>query len=61
MENNNQKFTKADFTFQKSQTAETFFFQRCNVSKISKIKVIWKSSSSIKKICNGCYGYLLSK
>jgi len=45
------------YKFIRLQTAEKFFCDRCQKDKVSKNKAICGE----KTICNGCFGYLLSK
>lgn len=38
-----------------------FFCNRCGKRKTARKYAQYQSDSDIKKLCNGCYGYLLSK
>jgi len=46
------------FTFNKTEKAEDFFCIRCNKDRKSKNTA---SNSKGEKLCNGCYGLLLSR
>jgi hypothetical protein len=50
------------FLFERLETVTEFLCQRCNSMKKTKIVVTWLTKSGEeRKICNGCYGFLLSK
>lgn len=56
------KTSQGTFIFKRSDHAAEFFCERCNSNKKSKIKVSHIGlDQSMKTICNGCYGNLLSR
>lgn len=49
------------FLFEKKEKPVEFICDRCSKTKKSKNVVEWQTiKQETKKICNGCYGYLLS-
>jgi transcription elongation factor Elf1 len=56
------KFSQGLLTFTRNEVNIDFTCVRCNSAKKSKIVVKWKDTTGQEKtICNGCYGFLLSK
>lgn len=56
------KTSQGTFIFSRGDHAIEFFCERCNSNKKSRIKVSHIGlDQSVKTICNGCYGYLLSR
>jgi hypothetical protein len=50
------------FQLIRTDTTREFYCERCLANKKSKITVNWINPVGVTKIiCNGCYGYLLSK
>ena len=50
------------FQLLRTDTIRAFYCVRCLTKKKSKITVNWTNQEGLTKmICNGCYGYLLSK
>ena len=50
------------FIYNKQESSTDFLCQRCNSMKKAKIVVKWITTTGEEKtICNGCYGFLLSK
>lgn len=49
------------FNITKSEKAQPFHCDRCNANKVSKTKVEVLNHNEWKIICNGCYGFLISK
>ncbi len=49
------------FNFKRTESLNSFFCERCEREKKSKIVVKWTETNGNEKvICNGCYGFLLS-
>ena len=40
---------------------QPFYCFRCKSEKKSKLRAVWLTTEGEKIICNGCYGYLMSK
>jgi len=56
------KFLNGLLEYSKYENVIEYTCERCNSIKKSKIIVKWTDKMGIKKnICNGCYGFLLSK
>lgn len=50
------------FLIEHADKINEFYCERCSTNKKSKITVNWTNQEGLTKvICNGCYGYLLSK
>lgn len=59
--NANKETSVGKFEYKKSVILTEFVCQHCNKPKKSKNLIIWTVNNQEKTICNGCYGFLLSK
>ena len=49
------------FHYSRNENPVEFLCERCEQNKKSKTIVKWLTNGKTKTICNGCYGYLMSK
>ena len=50
-----------EYVFERLDDTAQFVCERCLKAKVSKIVVKWRTpEGEEKKICNGCYGFLMS-